>query len=265
MIPQARAHTLLIPFRERTAYAAPPKAPRRAPCDDCQRCQNHTKRSTNVLGDTYEASSAGRASRRSAGRISTCSSGSGTSSKTSQKGALESQVSEVLADFENDAYKATGTTSLSTGRSRAATSQASQERSEATGTSGTTSTTSGLRSGRASARRLGGSSGGGSRASTSLGRGSSRTTGLGRRSRGSVASLRGTARRTSGVSCSSTCFQSAPSTCTLVANNGRLTCRATGGEGLDGGVESGVDLAEGLLGDALADGGDLGHDGVAEG
>lgn len=45
---------------------------------------------------------------------------------------------------------------------------------------------------------------------------------------------------------------------------GRLTCCATSGEGLDSGVKSGVDLAERLLSDALADGGDLGHDGVTE-
>lgn len=44
----------------------------------------------------------------------------------------------------------------------------------------------------------------------------------------------------------------------------RLTSCATSGEGLDGRVKSGVDLAEGLLGDTLADGGDLGHDGVTE-
>lgn len=45
----------------------------------------------------------------------------------------------------------------------------------------------------------------------------------------------------------------------------RLTCCATSGEGLDGRVESGVDLAERLLGDLLTDGGNLGHDGVTEG
>lgn len=45
----------------------------------------------------------------------------------------------------------------------------------------------------------------------------------------------------------------------------RNTCCATSREGLDGRVKSCVDLAERLLGDTLADGGNLGHDGVTEG